>query len=136
MLILLTLLFSHPEEYHHTLPCSSKLSHVADSLLFLDIHAIHSLFYHYNCCFAAADFRVIGWIQQICYTVKSAYYQVCFIYRNSLQPYCIYTCIDISFTWRFIDFYLLCVFKAQFSTEICDFWWSKPLKRKTKWMHN
>ena len=110
MLILLTLLFSHPEEYHHTLPCSSKLSHVADSLLFLDIHAIHSLFYNYNSAVAAADFRVIGWIQQICYTVKGAYYQICFIYRNSLQPYCIHTSIDTSFIRKIYRFLTYCVY--------------------------
>ena len=119
MLILLTLLFSHPEEYHHTLPCSSKLSHVADSLLFLDIHAIHSLFYNYNSAVAAADFRVIGWIQQICYTVKGAYYQICFIYRNSLQPYCIYTFIDNSFISKIYRIsFVVCIQSSIFYTNL------------------
>ena len=136
MLILLTLLFSHPEEYHHTLPCSSKLSHVADSLLFLDIHAIHSLFYHYNCCCCCwfSSYRMN--------TTNLLYSKKCILpslfYLSKFSPTILHPYIYWHFIYQedLLVLNVLCVFKAQFSTQICDFSWIKPLKRNTKWMHN
>ena len=78
-----------------------------------------TLFFTTTTAVAAADFRVIGWIQQICYTVKSAYYQVCFIYRNSLQPYCIYTFIDNSFIRKIYRISLaVCIQSSIFYTNL------------------